>query len=38
VAGATDEIKGADFKAEPEAKPGTTGRHIAQAVYQGFGK
>ena len=35
---ATDEIKGATFNATKDAKPPATGRQIAQAVYEGFGK
>jgi len=36
--GAKDEIKGATFNLAHEAKPRTIGRHLAQVVYQGFGK
>jgi hypothetical protein len=34
---AIDEIKGATFNAAHNAKPPALGRHIAHAVYQGFG-
>jgi hypothetical protein len=36
VEGATDEIKGATFNLAHDAKPRTTGRQIAHAVYGGF--